>query len=163
MTAADATAVHGQVNQLRNPDTGGIKQVEHGVVAQDERGGFFRQGQHLVHLGNGQGMGQAAADFGRINISNGVGGQLVLADKKIKKGALGGKTPGIAAGADAALKTVLEKETDMFAGDLFRLCNAAFCKKLDEKTKVGAVTVDRIYGKAALNRKVLQKEIKAVA
>ena len=97
MTAADAAAVDRQVDQFRHPDASGIEQMQHGIVAQDEWSGLFRQAQHLVYLGDGQSMGQAAAYFRRINICNRVGSQQVLAGEKIEKGAQGGKAPGIAA------------------------------------------------------------------
>ena len=51
----------------------------------------------------------------------------------------------------------------MFAGDLLSSADAASGKKFDKKFEIGAVTVDRIDCKAALNRDVLQEEIKAVA
>lgn len=97
MTAADAAAVHWQVDQFRNPDAGTIEQVQHGVVAQDERRSFLGHGQHLVHLFNGECTRQAAAYFRWIDICHRTDGQLVLGDQEIKKCPQGSQPSGIAA------------------------------------------------------------------
>ena len=97
MTAADTAAVHWQVDQFRNSDAGTIEQVQHSVVAQDERRGFFGQGQHLVHLFNGEGTRQAAAYFRWINICHRTDGQLIPGNQKIKKSSQGSQPAGIAA------------------------------------------------------------------
>jgi hypothetical protein len=51
----------------------------------------------LIYFCNGQDTGQAATDFGWIDIRHWIAGQLVPAGKKIKKGTQGGQAPGIAA------------------------------------------------------------------
>ena len=97
MAAAGAASVHGQVDQLGNPDAGGIEQVQHGIVAQNQGRGFFRQRQHLIDFFDRQGMGKAVAHFRGINISYRIAGQEILRAEKIKKSTQGGKPAGIAA------------------------------------------------------------------
>lgn len=71
--------------------------MQHGIVTQGERRALFGQGQYLIYFFNGQGIGQAATDFRWLDIRYRVGCQLVLVDKKFKKGAQAGQPPGITA------------------------------------------------------------------
>ena len=136
MSAADTAAVYRQVDQFRNPDAGGVEQVQHGVVTQDKRTGFFGQSQHPFYLFNGQGMGQAAADFWRVNLSYRVAVHQVSAGEKLKKSTQGGESPGITAGADISLKAVLEKGADMFAVDPVRSGNSTAVQEFNKKMKI---------------------------
>jgi len=68
MAAADAAAVNRQVDQFRDADTGGIEQVQHGVVSKNQRRCFFRLAEHPVYFCDTQWIRKLTADFRWINI-----------------------------------------------------------------------------------------------
>lgn len=136
VTAGHVAGLHRQADQFRDPQAGGVHEMQHGIVAQDERCSFFRQLQELFDLGDAQGLGQAVADFGRVDIKHRVGGEPFFPVEKSKKTAQCRQPPGIAAGADFVFVALTEKGPDMFGGDGRRLLKPVSVKKVQEKTQV---------------------------
>ncbi len=85
MTAADATTVQGQVDQLRYPHSSGIEEVEHGIVALDERCFLRRDGQQLFHLCHAEDIRQAGTEFWGIYITGRVFCEQSLLDEEFKE------------------------------------------------------------------------------
>lgn len=136
MTAGHVAGLHRQADQFRDPQAGGIQEMQHGIVAQNKRCFFFRQRQELFDLGDAQGLGQAVAGFGRVDIKHRVAGEPFFPAEESKKTAKRRQPPGIAAGADFVLMAVTEKGPDMFGGDCRRLFKPVSVKKVQEKTQV---------------------------
>lgn len=68
--------------QLAAADAGGVKDFEDGAVAQAERGGHVRHGEHTLDLGRAEDdLGQAMLGAGHFEIGGGILGQVPMPDE----------------------------------------------------------------------------------
>jgi len=87
----------GDGDQLRNPDAGGVKEVEHGVVSLALGGDGGGRGQQSGDLIHGQGLGQAAAGARQVDGGKGVVMDEIVCQEEAKKTFEGGDPSGVAA------------------------------------------------------------------
>jgi len=117
MTAAQVAASRRQLDQLGDPQSGGIQELKHSIVPQDERRFLRGLFQKPVDVHDTHGLGQTVTDFGWINIGHRVGDDQIFPGKKLEKRANGRQSSGIAARADFLLMAMAEKGTDLLGCD----------------------------------------------
>ncbi len=65
-TTLDIAGNKGQFSELRYPQTGGIEEVEHGLIPQNDRGDSWWCSKKPGYFGDGQGFWQSLPTFGQI-------------------------------------------------------------------------------------------------
>ena len=85
MSGGQVAAGDRQVDQFRDPQPGGIEQMQHGVVAQCQRRGRCGPLEEGVDLGFTEHLGQALADLRRVDVGEGIVVEFPLLSKKLEK------------------------------------------------------------------------------
>jgi len=99
----------GDGNQLRNPDAGGVQEMEHGVVSLALGGDDGGRGQQSGDLTHGQGLGEAAAGPWQVDGGKGVVVKYVVCQQETKKTFEGGDPSGVAAVGKVLLAALFQK------------------------------------------------------
>jgi len=95
--------------QLRNPDAGGVKEMEHGVVSLALGGDGGGRGQQSGDLAHGQGLGEAAAGARQVNGGKGVVMDEIVCQEKAKKTFESGDPSGVATVGKVLLAALFQK------------------------------------------------------
>ncbi len=159
VAAGEVCRRHREIYQFGNPHAGGVEQVQHGMVAEQERRRGGGGAEQPIHLGDGQHLGQAAARLGQVDVQRRVGGDQFVGDQKAEEGAQAGDAAGVAAVRDAAVPAMAEKVTDVGGGDIDRRGDAAFGDKVEKGSQVGLVGGEGVVGQPPFGGQIVQEQV----
>lgn len=121
--------------------------MEHGIIAQDQRCEQIRWAQQGVNFSKAEHSGQAVANFGAIDICQGIDFQHSVIQKKTEKGPDGRQPTRIGANTDLLLTAVAEVAHHLSSTDSFQVQGLIRCvEKIEKGPQISTVGINRIAG-----------------
>jgi len=105
----EITGGKGDGDQFRDPDAGGVQEMEHGVVSLDLGGDGGGRGQESGYFADGQGLGEPAPGTWEVNGDKRVVVKDIVCQQKAKKAFQGGDPSGGAARGEVLFAALFQK------------------------------------------------------
>lgn len=145
-------------DQLRDPDPGGVEQVQHGIVSLGLWRDGGRRGQESGDFVQGQGLGELTADPGKINGGQGVVRGYAARLQKGKEAFKGRDPSGVTARGQLTLAALFQEEMKERGVNLVQACNFLLTEKGEKKINISLIGLDGIVGQAFFSNEIIEKE-----
>lgn len=111
----EITGGKGDGDQFRDPDAGGIQEMEHGVVSLDLGGDDGGRGQESGYFADGQGLGESAAGAWKVKGGKRVVVKDIVCQQEAEKAFKGGDPSGGTARGEVLFAALFQKNVQSAA------------------------------------------------
>lgn len=159
MAICKAAGCERQPHQFGDPKTGGIEQVQHGVVAQANGAVRAKTVQKRLHFRHSERFGELETCLGRIHQIEGVYRQIAPDHQKIAVGAQRRQTAGQGARRDAALSAGFQIVVDLRLDALGPVCKLSGAETGKNVLQIRTIGCHGVGRKSAHGGEVIQKRL----